>query len=91
MNTLIPITKIKIILGSRELEFSSDEARKLHAELDALFRVEMPPVSYPVTIPVPIYIHQAPYMPYAVTYCPTCTTTPPYVATDPVAAITITC
>lgn len=50
----VEITNIKIKLGEREIELTSDEARKVHAELAKLFGLEITsPMPYPVLYPFP--------------------------------------
>src|SRR5438067_21056 len=66
------ITSIKIRVGTREIEFTSDEARKVHEELSKLFAVELPaPVMpAPTIIPVPYPVPVEPLRPWRPNYEP---------------------
>lgn len=54
----VQITTIKFRIGEKEIELTSDEARKIHEELSRLFSNETTPA--PVVIPQPYLV---PYWP----------------------------
>src|SRR4051812_29753391 len=57
------ITNIKIRIGDREIEFTSEEARKVHDELSKLFAVAIPLAPAPTIVPVPYPVPTYPELP----------------------------
>lgn len=63
MEKLVEITTIKIKLGSKEIELTAEEARKVNKQLNDIFNKDQPQLDYPYPSEQPIWI--APYWEWA--------------------------